>query len=109
MAHKRDASQSEDRYPVSKQVTYGEYTINSVPVKLVDKNEWKSEIEISSQRDGIVTSKPYTDETIYPTEEAADTHGIQLGQEIIDGKTPVVSVNYDERAAFNSKIPFERM
>ena len=94
---------------MSKQVTYGEYTINSVPVRLADKNEWKSEIEISSQRDGIVTSKPYTDETIYPTEEAADTHGIQLGQEIIDGKTPVVSVNYDERASFNSKTPFERM
>ena len=95
---------------MSKQVTYREYTINSVPVKLgYDKNEWKPEIEISSQRDGIVTSKPYTDETIYPTEEAADTHGIQLGQEIIDGKTPVESVNYDERAPFNSKSPFERM
>ena len=94
---------------MSTQVTYREYTINSVPVKLADKNEWKPEIEISSQRDGIVTSQPYTDETIYPTEEAADTHGIQLGQEIIDGKAPVVSVNYDERAPFNSKTPFERM
>ena len=94
---------------MSTQVTYREYTINSVPVKLADKNEWKPEIEISSQRDGIVTSKPYTDETIYPSEEAADTHGIQLGQEIIDGKAPVISVNYDERAPFNSKTPFERM
>ncbi len=56
-----------------------------------------------------MTSQPYTDETIYPMEVAADTHGIQLGQGIIDGKTPVVSVNYDERASFNSKIPFERM
>ena len=94
---------------MSKQVVYREYTISSIPVKVADKDEWKPEIEISSQRDGIVTSRPYTDETIYPTEEAADTHGIQLGQEIIDGKTPVVSVNYDERAPFNSKSPFERM
>jgi hypothetical protein len=94
---------------MSKQLTYREYTISSVPVKLADKNEWKPEIEISSQRDGIVTSKPYTDETIYPTEEAADTHGIQLGQEIIDGKAPVISVNYDERQQFNAKTPFERM
>ena len=94
---------------MSKQVTYREYTISSVPVKLADKNEWRPEIEISSQRDGIVTSCPYTDETIYPTEEAADTHGIQLGQEIVDGKTPVTSVNYDERVPFDSKSPFERM
>ena len=94
---------------MSKQVVYGEYTISSVPMKLADKNEWKPAIEISSQRDGIVTSKPYTDETIYPTEEAADMHGLQLGQEIIDGQAPVVSVNYDERAPFNSKTPFERM
>ena len=93
---------------MSKQVTYQEYTISSAPVKLAE-NEWKPEIEISSQRDGVVTSQPYTDETIYPTEEAADTHGIQLGQEIVDGKTPVVLVNYDERAPFNSKSPFERM
>jgi uncharacterized protein DUF6566 len=94
---------------MSRQLTYREYTISSVPVKLADKNEWKPEIEISSQRDGIVTSKPYTDETIYPTEEAADAHGIQLGQEIIDGKAPVISVNYDERQQFNAKTPFERM
>lgn len=94
---------------MSKQVTYRAYTISSVPVKVLDRNEWKPEIEISSQRDGIVTSQPYTDETIYPTEEAADTHGIQLGQDIIDGKTPVISVNYDERASLNSKTPFERM
>ena len=54
---------------MSQQVTYREYTISSVPVKLVDKNEWKPEIEISSQRDGIVTSKPYTEETTYSSEE----------------------------------------
>lgn len=94
---------------MSKQVTYRKFTISSIPVKLADKNEWKPMIEISSQHDGIIASKPYTDETIYPTEEAADTHGVQLGQEIIDGKTPVVSEEYDERAPFNSKTPFERM
>jgi hypothetical protein len=93
---------------MSQQVTYREYTISSVPVKLA-ADQWKPEIEVSSQRDGMVTSRPYTDETIYPTEEGADAHGIRLGQEIIDGKDPVVSVNYDERAAFNSKSPFERM
>ena len=46
---------------MSKQVTYREFTISSIPVKLTDKNEWKPAIEISSQHDGIIASKPYTD------------------------------------------------
>ena len=62
---------------MSKQVLVQEYIISSVPVRLADKNEWKPAIEISSQRDGIVTSKPYTDETVHATEEAADTHGVR--------------------------------
>jgi len=57
------------------------------------KNEWKSAIVISSEREGVVTAQPYTDETTYTTEEAADTHGITLGQQIIDGKVPELSEN----------------
>ena len=95
---------------MSKQLVYREYTISSTPVHLSGQNAWKPEIEISSEREGIVASRPYTDDTTYPTEEAADTHGIQLGQDIIDGKAPEVSMNYDERAPFNDKTPFtERM
>ena len=95
---------------MSKRVVYREYTISSTPVHLLEKNEWKPEIEISSEREGIVTSRPYTDETTYPTEEAADTHGIQLGQDIIEGKAPKLSVNYDEREPFNVSTPYtERM
>ena len=95
---------------MSKQIEYREHTITSTPVKLTGKNEWKPEIEISSEREGIVTSRPYSDETIYPTEEAADTYGIQLGQNIIEGKATELSVNYDEREPFNVRTPFsERM
>ena len=95
---------------MSKQVVYRGYTINSIPVQLSGKNEWKPEIEISSEREGIVTSQPYTDDTTYSTEEAADTHGIQLGQAIIEGKAPELSSNYDGKAPFNIKTPFnERM
>jgi hypothetical protein len=95
---------------MSKQVEYREHTITSTPVKLTGKNEWKPEIEISSEREGIVTSRPYSDETIYPTEEAADAYGIQLGQNIIEGKATELSVNYDEREPFNVRTPFsERM
>jgi hypothetical protein len=77
---------------MSKHVEYREYTISSSPLHLSGKNEWKPAIVISSERDGIVTSRPYADEITYPTEEAADNHGIKLGQYIIDGKSPELSV-----------------
>ena len=77
---------------MSKNVEYGEYTISSTPLQLSEKNEWKPEIVISSEREGVVSSQPYTDETTYTTEEAADTYGIKLGQDIVDGKVPDLSV-----------------
>jgi hypothetical protein len=57
----------------------------------VGELEWKPEIVISSEREGIVTAEPYTDETLYPTEEVAGLYGITLGQQIIDGKAPELS------------------
>jgi len=77
---------------MSKNVTYREYTISSTPLHLLERDEWKSEIVISSEREGIVTSRPYADDTTYITEEAADNHGIKLGQYIIDGKGSELSV-----------------
>ncbi len=77
---------------MSKNVEYGEYTISSTPLQLSGKNEWKPEIVISSEREGVVASVPYTDETTYTTEEAADTYGIKLGQDIVDGKVPDLSL-----------------
>jgi hypothetical protein len=76
---------------MSKNVEYREYTISSTPLQLSGKNEWRPMIEISSEREGIVTAESYTDDTTYATEEAADTHGIKLGQAIIDGKVPELS------------------
>ncbi len=38
-----------------------------------------------------MAAEPYTDNTIHATEDAADTHGIKLGQAIIDGKAPELS------------------
>jgi len=78
---------------MSKNVEYLEYTISSIPVQLPGQNEWRAEIHISSEREGIVTAEPYRDDTTYATEEAADTHGIKLGQAIIDGKAPELSVD----------------
>jgi hypothetical protein len=81
---------------MAKTVEYQGYTISSTPVQLSGKNEWKPEIVISSEREGIVTSRPYADETTYTTEEAADNHGIKLGQYIIDGKGPELSVTSEQ-------------
>ena len=76
---------------MSKNVEYRGYTISSIPLQRLGKNEWRAEIEISSEREGIVTAEPYKDDTTYATEEAADTQGIKLGQAIIDGKAPELS------------------
>ena len=76
---------------MSKSVEYREYTISSTPLQLSRKDEWRSKIKVSSEREGIVAAEPYTDDTIHATEEAADTHGIKLGQALIDGKSPELS------------------
>jgi hypothetical protein len=81
---------------MSKHVEYREYTISSSPLHLLESGKWRPEIVNSSEREGVVTARPYADETTYLTEEAADNHGIQLGQDIIDGKAPELSGNYDE-------------
>jgi hypothetical protein len=76
---------------MSMNIEYRGYTISSTPVELSGKNEWRPKIEISSEREGIVTAEPYTDDTTYATEDAADTHGVKLGREIVDGKAPELS------------------
>jgi hypothetical protein len=37
---------------MSKHVTYREYTISSPPLPLLERDEWKPEIVISSEREG---------------------------------------------------------
>ena len=91
---------------MSKKINYREYTISSTPLQQLERGEWKPEILISSEREGIVTSEPYADETTYTTEEAADNHGIKLGQDIIDGKVPELAGNYDEHEPFKASTPF---
>lgn len=76
---------------MSQSVEYREYAISSTPLQLSGKNEWRSKIKISSEREGIAAAEPYTDNTIHATEEAADTHGIKLGQAILDGTAPELS------------------
>jgi hypothetical protein len=76
---------------MTKNVEYRGYTISSTPSQLLGKDEWRPKIEISSEREGIVTAKSYTDDTTYAMEETANTHRIKSGQAITDGKVPVLS------------------
>jgi hypothetical protein len=52
---------------MSKIVDYREYTISSTPAQLSGKSEWKPEIVISSEREGIATTQSYADGTAYAT------------------------------------------
>ena len=69
------------------------YTITSCPLLLTDTGRWTLNISISWTHDGSVTTRPFSAENTYQTEEEADIHSINYGQRIIDGKVPGLSVN----------------
>jgi hypothetical protein len=80
---------------VSKIVEYGDYTISSIPVQKMGTSEWQPSVVISTEREGIVTTQTFTDDTSFSTELDADLHGITMGQQIIDGQAPAVSDQLD--------------
>jgi hypothetical protein len=81
---------------MSKIVEYQNYTISSVPVQPVGTSEWKPSIVISTEREGIVSTQTFTNDTRFFTEIDADIHGITMGKEIIDGQAPEVSDHLDK-------------
>jgi hypothetical protein len=68
MTHKWDAPQSEDRYPMSKQVTYREYTIDQPPVVMPPDpppiNQVGSGVRIPADERRGMARKRYTAEEI---------------------------------------------
>ncbi len=76
---------------MGKTVDYRDYTISSIPVQPLGTQQWKPSIVISSEREGVVSTRSYTDDTLFPMEVDADLHGITMGQQIIDGMAPEVS------------------
>jgi hypothetical protein len=72
-------------------VEYRGYTISSIPVQPLGTQQWTPSIVISSEREGVVSTQSYTDDTMFGTEENVDLHGITMGQQIIDGIAPEVS------------------
>lgn len=67
-----------------KTVTYGAYTIKSVPLLLFKTHEWKANVSISWIQDGVTTLWHVTSDSAYPTATGAALHGISYGQHIID-------------------------
>jgi hypothetical protein len=74
-------------------VLYGGYTINSVPTKDAETDQWQLRISISWEKNGSKITRPFWTPMGYPTEMEADVHGITFGQRIIDGKIPGISVS----------------
>ena len=72
---------------MAKIVDYRGYTITSIPLQPVGTHEWKPNIKISTEGEGVVAAQSYTDDTTHIMEEDADCHGIRMGQQIIDGKS----------------------
>jgi len=69
-----------------KTITYGSYTIKSVPVPLFKTYEWRVHVSISWIQDGVIAMWRVTSDSAYPTEMGADLHGITYGQQIIDAE-----------------------
>jgi len=78
---------------MSKHVRYRDYTIRSTPLQLVDSMQWTLAIVISWECEGTVTSRPFSADSVYATEDEADLHGVTFGQRIIDGKITGLSVD----------------
>ncbi len=88
---------------MAKIVDYQGCTIISIPMQAVGTHEWKTAIEISVEREGVVATQSYTHDTKYIREDDADLHGITMGQQIIDGSAPQVSESLDSPSTSNHK------
>jgi len=72
-----------------KTITYGSYTIKSIPLQQLKTHDWKVNVSISWVQDGVIAMWRVTNGGVYPTEAGADVHGIIYGQQIIDKEITV--------------------
>ncbi|HSQ90672.1 MAG TPA: hypothetical protein VLM19_00705 [Nitrospiraceae bacterium] len=78
---------------MSRTDTYKNYTTRSTPLQIHDSMQWTLSIVIEWERDGQVTGRPFSAQSIYQTEAEADLHGFTYGQRIIDGQVPGFSLD----------------
>jgi hypothetical protein len=73
---------------VAKRIRYQQYSIKSVPVRVLTSGKWEPHITIFWVTDGIMKMRSFAASGLYDTEDEADLNGIVYGQRIIDGKEP---------------------
>ena len=95
---------------MAKTVEYEEYTIQSSPHHLVDREGWQLRIFISLDDHRGVQTREFSVEVLYATEQEADIHGTTFGQRLIDGKVEGQSVmemkTEDRRATPRLRVQF---
>jgi hypothetical protein len=79
---------------MSTTVVYEGYAIRSTPQYRSEWEKWQLCIVISIRPHGGVKPRQFSSEILYATEQEADSHGIDLGQRIIDGKVEGLSVAF---------------
>jgi len=79
---------------MSTTVLYEGYAMQSIPQYCSEWQKWQLCIVISIRPHGGVKPRRFSSEVLYATEQEADSHGIDLGQRIIDGKVEGLSVVY---------------
>ncbi len=79
---------------MSTTVLYEGYALHSTPHYCSEWQKWQLCIVISIRPHGGVKPRQFSSEVLYATEQEADSHGIDLGQRIIDGKVEGLSVAY---------------
>ena len=95
---------------MGKTASYEGYTIQSFPTCLADGEKWRLRILISFEQHGRVTTREFSADVLYATEQEADIHGITFGQRLIDGKVEGQSVmdmkTEDRRATPRFRVQF---
>ena len=77
---------------MGKSVEYQGYTVQSMPQHLADDDKWQLHICISVDDPRGVSTREFSADVLYATEQEADIHVIALGHRLIDGKVEGRSV-----------------
>ena len=65
---------------MGKTIPYEQYTIQSSPRCVADREKWQLCIVISYEQPSGVKTREFSADVMYATQQEADTHGIAFGQ-----------------------------
>lgn len=76
---------------MGKRSQYKNFVIKSDPQPVLGR--WKARIAIVWATNGVLTIRRFLADTMYDTEQEADTHGICYGERIVDGRVAGMTVD----------------